>query len=207
MHRLTPILGGLVLVFGGLALRYFSTPEPADEPVGRSSASVDAELPASAYVLEGLIADVADGDSVTMDTGQGRRRIRLDSIDAPEAEHSASQPGQPFAEEARQSLADMLQGRKITAQCYEKDQYERDVCALILPDGRSANRAQVATGYAWAYTARRGEYLRDKVMPVLQQQAQQAGRGMWAQPADAPVAPWKWRYDCWKQGKCGARRP
>ena len=56
--------------------------------------------------------------------------------------------------------------------------------ALILEDGRSANR-QVEAGHAWAYTARQGDYLRDQAMPDLQRQA---GRrpGSGARPGAVP---------------------
>ncbi|MFQ6746480.1 thermonuclease family protein, partial [Bordetella pertussis] len=104
------------------------------------------------------------------------------------------------AQASRQHLAGLVAGKTLTAQCYERDQFDRDVCALILPDGRSANRAQVEAGYAWAYTARRGDYLRDPAMPGLQRQAREAGRGLWAQ--SGAIEPWKWRYDCWRQRRC-----
>lgn len=148
-----------------------------------------------------MIVNVADGDTVTLRAPDGQRRIRMDSIDAPEEGHGADQPGQPYAEASRQHLASLVAGKTLTAQCYLKDQYGRDVCALILDDGRSANRLQVEAGYAWAYTARQGEYLNDKAMPDLQRQAKAAGRGLWA--GKEPMQPWKWRYDCWRQRQCG----
>jgi endonuclease YncB( thermonuclease family) len=158
-------------------------------------------VPTGSYTLTGMIVNVADGDTVTLRVPDGQRRIRLDSIDAPEEGHGADQPGQPYAEAARKNLADLVAGKTLTAQCYEKDQYGREVCALILEDGRSANRLQVEAGYAWAYTARQGDYLRDQAMPGLQRQAKAAGRGLWA--GQNPMQPWKWRYDCWRQRQCG----
>ena len=158
-------------------------------------------VPKGSYTLTGVIVNVADGDTVTLRARDGQRRIRMDSIDAPEEGHGADQPGQPFAEASRKNLADLVAGKTLTAQCYEQDQYGRDVCALILDNGASANRMQVQAGYAWAYTARRGDYLRDTAMTGLQRQAQQARRGLWAQ--EGAVQPWKWRYDCWRQRQCG----
>jgi endonuclease YncB( thermonuclease family) len=159
------------------------------------------DVPAGSYTLTGMIVNVADGDTVTLRAPDGQRRIRMDSIDAPEEGHGNDQPGQPYAEAARQHLAGLVAGKTLTAQCYQKDQYGRDVCALILDDGRSANRLQVEAGYAWAYTARQGDYLNDKAMPELQRQARAAGRGLWA--GKDPMQPWKWRYDCWRQRQCG----
>lgn len=158
-------------------------------------------VPQGSYTLTGTVVNVADGDTVTLRVPDGQRRVRMDSIDAPEEGHDADQPGQPYAEAARKHLASLVAGKTLTAQCYEKDQYGRDVCALILEDGRSANRLQVESGYAWAYTARKGDYLRDKAMPELQRQAKDAGRGLWVQ--QGAMQPWKWRYDCWRQRQCG----
>ncbi|MBO9328873.1 nuclease [Achromobacter xylosoxidans] len=171
-------------------------PQPAPPAQGRADG-----VPAGSYTLTGMIVNVADGDTVTLRAPDGQRKIRMDSIDAPEEGHGAEQPGQPYAEAARKHLAGLVAGKTLTAQCYEKDQYGRDVCALMLENGQSANRAQVEAGYAWAYTARRGDYLRDQAMPALQRQAKAAGRGLWAQPG--AVQPWKWRYDCWRQRQCG----
>ncbi|MCW3152078.1 thermonuclease family protein [Achromobacter spanius] len=178
-----------------------STPAQPSAPSSRPGAAPSGGIPAGSYTLTGAIVNVADGDTVTLRASGGQRRIRMDSIDAPEEGHGADQPGQPYAEASRKHLADLVAGKTLTAQCYEQDQYGRDVCALILEDGRSANRLQVEAGYAWAYTARKGAYLRDKALPGLQRQAKDAKRGLWAQPA--AMQPWKWRYDCWRQRQCG----
>lgn len=178
-----------------------STPAQPSTPSSRPGPALAGGIPAGSYTLTGAIVNVADGDTVTLRARDGQRRIRMDSIDAPEEGHGADQPGQPYAEASRKHLADLVAGKTLTAQCYEQDQYGRDVCALILDDGRSANRLQVEAGYAWAYTARKGAYLRDKALPGLQRQAKDAKRGLWAQPA--AMQPWKWRYDCWRQRQCG----
>ncbi|OAD15334.1 thermonuclease family protein [Achromobacter insolitus] len=174
---------------------------PTSSTQDRPGAALAGGVPQGSYTLTGMIVNVADGDTVTLRAPDGQHRIRMDSIDAPEEGHGSEQPGQPYAEAARKNLAGLVAGKTLTAQCYEKDQYGREVCALILDDGRSANRLQVEAGYAWAYTARQGDYLRDKAMPDLQRQAKAAGRGLWAQPG--AMQPWKWRYDCWRQRQCG----
>lgn len=173
---------------------------PSSSPQSPAGPALAGGIPRGSYTLTGAIVNVADGDTVTLRAPDGQRRIRMDSIDAPEEGHGADQPGQPYADASRKNLAGLVAGKTLTAQCYEQDQYGRDVCALILPDGRSANRVQVETGYAWAYTARKGDYLRDKAMPDLQRQAKNAGLGLWAQ--QGAVQPWKWRYDCWRQRQC-----
>ncbi len=206
--KLTALVVALILAAAGALVNWLQPSGQGDaRPAGRPGASAPAApgradaVPAGSYTLTGMIVNVADGDTVTLRAPDGQRRIRLDSIDAPEEGHGADQPGQPYAEASRQHLAGLVAGKTVTAQCYLKDPYGRDVCALILEDGRSANRQQVEAGYAWAYTARQGDYLNDKAMPGLQRQAKAAGRGLWA--GKSPTQPWKWRYDCWRQRQCG----
>lgn len=204
--KLTALVVALILAAAGAIVNWLQPSRqdgerPADRPVASTAPGRAGGVPAGSYTLSGMIVNVADGDTVTLRAADGQRRIRMDSIDAPEEGHGADQPGQPYAEAARQHLAGLVAGKTLTAQCYLQDQYGRDVCALILEDGRSANRLQVEAGYAWAYTARQGEYLNDKAMPDLQRQAKAAGRGLWA--GRNPMQPWKWRYDCWRQRQCG----
>ncbi|AZR84171.1 thermonuclease family protein [Bordetella pertussis] len=198
---LAGLLSALLLAaLAALANWLWPQDHPQAPPARQTPAAGAGGVPAGSYALTGPIVNVADGDTVTLRAPGGQRRIRMDSIDAPEEGHGNEQPGQPFAQASRQHLAGLVAGKTLTAQCYERDQFDRDVCALILPDGRSANRAQVEAGYAWAYTARRGDYLRDPAMPGLQRQAREAGRGLWAQ--SGAIEPWKWRYDCWRQRSC-----
>jgi endonuclease YncB( thermonuclease family) len=167
-----------------------------------SSARAPATAAGPRYTLEGRIVHVADGDTVTLLAGDGQHRIRLASIDAPETGHGRDKPGQPYARASRRSLEQMVAGRTLQARCYEKDRYGRDVCDLPAQGGQeTANRRQVAAGYAWANTVRHGEYLRDKALPALERQARDARKGLWAQPG--AVAPWVWRHECWNERKCG----
>lgn len=206
--RLGRRVGGIVGVALAAALVHWfqggrEQPAPATAPAGQPTPAVPpaaGAVPPGRYALTGEIVKVADGDTVTLRVNGRQHRIRLDSIDAPEDGHSPREPGQPYAEAARRHLEQLVGGKTLTAQCYEQDQFERDVCALMLPDGNSANRAQVAAGYAWAYTARRGDYLRDKAMRSLQDQARQARRGLWEHPR--ATEPWKWRYECWRNQRC-----
>jgi endonuclease YncB( thermonuclease family) len=155
------------------------------------------------YTLHGRVVHVADGDTVTLQTADGERRIRLASIDAPEIGHGEVKPGQPYGQAARRSLADLVAGKTLQLKCYEKDQYARDVCDLPGEQGHTANWQQVAAGYAWANTVRHGEYLRDPSLPQVERGARDKKLGLWA---DAnPVAPWDWRYQCWNQHKCNAK--
>jgi micrococcal nuclease len=177
-----------------------SAPNESSPGALQSSPNSPAAQSSSSYRLIGTVALVSDGDTVRFRSGTENHRIRLDSIDSPELEHGPDQPGQHFGQEARDHLANWVSGKTLTAQCYGRDQYDRDLCDLLTDDGESATHEMVKTGYAWAYTAARGRYLRDTSLTALQADARGAGRGLWA---DAnPMQPWQWRYDCWRQHRC-----
>jgi len=160
----------------------------------------------SPYTLTGRIISVTDGDTVVMQTGQVKTRIRLASIDAPERDHvqgTTPRPGQPYGDAAKVFLANLVQGRVITAHCFEQDHYRRHVCDLLLERGQTANRSLVAAGLAWANQDAGGKFLRDAAMLGLERQARQARRGLWQPSHPRPIPPWQWRKRCWRDGRCG----
>ena len=94
----------------------------------------------------------------------------------------------------------MVLNQHLRLECFEQDHYGRNVCNVILPDQRVANRVMVEQGWAWAYTGSNGRYLRDKSLIQVQEQAQKARRGLWQDKN--PTAPWVWRVQCWQRKQC-----
>lgn len=132
---------------------------------------------ASAQAAE--VIRIADGDTFTVLVDKKPVKIRLANIDAPERK-------QAFGTRSRQSLADLCFRKDATYQTQDIDRYGRTV-AVVTCDGVEANRHQVETGMAHVYS----RYNKDKALPALQEQAQQARRGLW-RDAD-PVPPWEFR--------------
>lgn len=165
-------------------------------PTGPGSAS---EAPGpGVYALQGAVVQVIDGDTVVLRAGGRPRHIRLASIDAPET-GGRDRQGQPFGQASRRHLDGQVGGRTLSARCYERDSYGRDVCDLLLDGGDTASRAQARAGMAWANRQGGGKYLRDPVVGELEGRARASRAGLWSQPA---VAPWQWRQRCWNQGQC-----
>lgn len=158
---------------------------------------------AKQFNTTGKVVYVDDGDTVVLlADGREQVKIRLSSIDAPESSHTNKQVGrigQPYAGNSGKYLAALVKGRNVNAHCFETDRYGREVCELFV-DGRSINREMVTEGWAWAYTANHGRYLRDKTLPELEAKARTSRSGLWA--GANPVAPWEWRSTCWTQGHC-----
>lgn len=172
--------------------------------LGAAGASLFAQSPqhdpGGIYALTGRVVTVADGDTFTILVDRRRERVRMASVDAPEIGHGSDRPGQDHAQAARKVLADMIAGKTLTLRCYEHDQYERNICDVPLPDGSTVGREMVAKGWVWANQQGRGKYLRDSTLPGLEARARDQRLGLWER-RDA-VAPWVWRYDCWREGRC-----
>lgn len=122
--------------------------------------------------VAGTVA-LADGDSLTL----GGERIRLRGIDAPEYSQQCARDGRTYAcgRRARQELAELIKGRAVTCQGWERDRYGR-LIARCTADGRDLGRAMVESGWAISY----GEYR------AAEAQARSAGQGLWAGTFEAP---------------------
>ena len=130
-----------------------------------------------------LIVGVADGDTLTARCGDpgaySQERVRLAEIDAPEA-------GQPFGQRSKQHLSGLCFQQQARIEPTSRDRYGRTV-ARVECRGQDAGIAQVNAGMAWAFT----RYLTDPAVARAQIEAQQARRGLWADPE--PIPPWEWR--------------
>lgn len=135
--------------------------------------------------LAGQINWVSDGDTVwlTPDAGQslgkirlkqGRVKLRLEAIDAPEG-------CQDWGKEASAALRDKVLHQPVRAQLLYPDQYGRWLARIYLPQAQNldVNAWLVAQGHAWDYqfvSGKAGRYA------PLQAQAQAARRGLWSLP-------------------------
>jgi len=130
--------------------------------------------------FDARVIAVMDGDTVLLLRDGNKVKVRLVNIDAPESD-------QEFGRESRQSLADKVLKKQVHVNSRAVDIYGRMV-ADISVDGRSVNEAQVQSGMAWENSHFHG----NKHYQSLNRDAQQARRGLWAQPVK-PVSPEQWR--------------
>jgi endonuclease YncB( thermonuclease family) len=136
-------------------------------------------MPALAGQFPAKVIWVMDGDTVLVLKGGQKIKIRLADIDAPEK-------GQDYGIASRDSLIGMVLRKEVQVDTLALDKYGRTV-ALLQVAGLNVNEEQVRRGMAWEYS----HYHSDRRYIALQQEARQAGRGLWAQ-AD-PTPPWQWR--------------
>jgi len=143
---------------------------------------------ASPFRIEGKVVSVADGDTITVLDGiNQQQKIRLAQIDAPEISHGSKNPGQPFGEKSKQSMADLVFGKIVRAECATADRYGRNVCTVFVDDV-DINLEQIKRGMAMVYR----HYATDPNYYHAQDSAKINKRGLWIDAA--PVEPWTWRH-------------
>ena len=127
-------------------------------------------------VQEAVVVHVADGDTVTLNTGQ---RVRLLGIDAPEMEKEGH-PADFLAHKAKKVLADLVQGKRVRLE-YDKlryDRYGRTLAYLFLLDGTNLSQEMVRQGLAHVYTIPPNLRFREELL-AAQRVAIAAHRGVW----------------------------
>jgi endonuclease YncB( thermonuclease family) len=131
--------------------------------------------------LQGHVVGVTDGDTIVVLVEKQEHKVRLHGVDAPERK-------QAFGTRARQFASGMVFCEDVTVDVVDMDRYGRHVGIVHTSDNRILNHELVKAGMAWWYA----EYApHDTVLPVLQAEARDARRGLWADAA--PVAPWEYR--------------
>ena len=132
-----------------------------------------ARLDRSAMRTEQGRAVVNDGDTLTLEG----ERVRLRGIDAPEYTQTCRKAGGDYAcgRMARKALVDLIGGRVVSCDGWQRDRYNRLLGACRAGD-LDLNRSLVLAGWAVAY----GNYAAEE------RQARAARAGIWAGDFDRP---------------------
>ncbi|KAL1860579.1 hypothetical protein VTK73DRAFT_7268 [Phialemonium thermophilum] len=121
---------------------------------------------------------------------QGRTiHIRIAGVDAPEGAHFG-RPAQPYAAEALAFLRSYILGRRVRAEIYRRDQYDRVVASVFVRRppffiprhdvGLEMLRRGLATTYEARTGAEFGGPVRERKYRAVEEEARRKGRGMWA---------------------------
>ena len=136
--------------------------------------------------LQGEIIKVYDGDTITLYANHTKYKIRLYGIDAPELNQS-------FGKQSQENLQNMCKiGSEAIVEIKSRDKYNRLV-GILSCDSINANKKQLESGYAWAYT----EYIpniQEKLeYNSLQQEARASNLGLWSEKN--PIKPSDFRHN------------
>lgn len=129
--------------------------------------------------VEGLVLEVHDGDTATIQINGINETVRFVGIDTPEMDWSGSNPD-CWAEEATYRSTQLIEGRTVwvgfDAVC--EDDYDRTLAYITL-DGEFINRLLVREGHAWAFPFEPNTTFASSLQ-TAEQQASAEGAGLWS---------------------------
>jgi len=139
------------------------------------------------YVLseeyEAVVLKVIDGDTIYIKSDNGRKKVRLRHIDAPEIRQS-------YGKEAKIFLDKQIDGKKIIVNSDYKDRYGRDIGDIFVYNNDEAiyiNAKLVKSGHAWVYKS----YRKNTYLMNLENFARENMLGLWKDKS--AIAPWEFR--------------
>jgi micrococcal nuclease len=133
----------------------------------------------SAPEFRGKVVGVADGDTIRVLVHRDEVTVRLEGIDAPEANQS-------FGNQSKQALSRMVFGQEVAVRYTTEDRAGRMV-GTILIEGDNINAKMIEDGWAWHFK----EYGEDQRFTDLERKAKSAKRGLWVDRD--PLPPWEFR--------------
>ena len=167
---------GIGLAVSMVVLIIIAGCETATVPEAKPEATRDAGKDVS-------VTRVTDGDTIEVRPKiYGTEDVRLIGIDTPETAVSP-RGGQPYGERASEFSEEKLGGQRVELRfdVEKKDQYDRLLAYVYLPDGSMFNETLLREGYAQVATfPPNTRHL--KRFESAQRTAREAGRGIWSLP-------------------------
>ena len=132
---------------------------------------------------EAIVLKVIDGDTIYIKSDNGRKKVRLRHIDAPEIK-------QPYGEQAKNFLDNELDDKRIIVNSDYKDKYGRDIGDIFVYNKNQAiyiNAKLIKSGNAWVYKS----YRKNPYLMNLENFAKNNKLGLWK--GNSPINPWEFR--------------
>lgn len=112
--------------------------------------------------------------------------IRIAGVDAPELAHWGRE-AQPYSKEALEMLTDLIHNRRVRAQLYRRDQYDRVVAQVYVRKWffkKDVGLEMLKAGLATVYEAKSGAEFgtSEEKYRAAEEQAKERKVGMWSKP-------------------------
>jgi micrococcal nuclease len=144
------MIGLLVLMLGAITYYFLGNPAYRRKLTQRAEEIQDRIKDKKGFAWSGtaVVLDSVKGDRAMVDTEANQKvMVRLAGIDAPELPLDKFHKGQPFAEESRDHLAQLIKGKALEMAILGTDADKRPLVLLTL-DGALVNAKMVEAGLA-----------------------------------------------------------
>lgn len=134
-------------------------------------------------VIELKVIKIVDGDTFDGLTQDKRQiRIRLAAFDAPEK-------GQPYGNNAKKQLSELIFGKNVIAVMNGKQHYSRMIAKVYTTDSIDVVSKMLSLGMGWHFK----RFDQTELYEQKENEARNAKVGLWHEDAHTPIEPWVWR--------------
>jgi endonuclease YncB( thermonuclease family) len=148
-------------------------------------------LPTLSIAGEFKVTRVYDGDTIKAEGHDIDIKVRLVGIDAPETSRKKREPGQPYSQQSKKYLAELVLNKTVDIKGYGVDGYSR-ILGVIYLDGKNINIEMVRAGLAEAYRGRPPHGFDPAPYRNAEREARAAKMGMWSL-GNKYISPKDWR--------------
>lgn len=134
---------------------------------------------------------IYDGDTFKAEGHDIEIIVRFVAIDAPEISYTKGEPSQPFSEQAKKMLTELILNRFVEIKGHGLDKYNR-LLAVVSYAGKNIGVEMIRQGLAEIYQGELPDNFNLKDYKQAEFQAQTSRRGMWSQ-GDKYISPREWR--------------
>lgn len=134
---------------------------------------------------------VYSGDTIKAEDSDGMVVIRLAGIDAPETSEEMDASRQPFSEDSRVYLSQMIFKKTVDVVSYGYD-IDNQIIGIVFLDGKNVNLEMVAAGMAEVYPGKTPPGFNLNPFRDAEKTARLAQKGIWSL-GDRYVSPDGWR--------------
>jgi len=137
------------------------------------------------------VTRVYDGDTIKVARSDYATKVILVGIDAPETSKKKGEKGQPYSQQAKKYLAELILDKTVFIRGWDIDRYNR-ILGVVYLNRKNINLETIKAGLAEVY---RGEPPKGfELGPYwhAEKVAREAKKGMWNQ-GDKYVSPKEWR--------------
>jgi endonuclease YncB( thermonuclease family) len=133
--------------------------------------------------------DVKDGDTYY----EGGEKVRIMGVDTPETWKGADDPGQPYGNESKGLLEQLLNGQRMESRARSVDRHGRQLHSAYAGEKDLAvEQVRAGLGFVNKDDIRRLNRKKQKELLAAEAEAKAAKRGVWSK-GDDPERPWDYR--------------
>ena len=144
------------------------------------------------------VTRVYDGDTLGVGGRGIELKVRLAGIDAPETSKSKRNTGQPYSQQAKRYLCDLVSDKIIVVDRYGLD-HDNRILGVVYVGTKNVNLEMVKAGLAEVSQGKPPKGFDMEPYRQAEKKSREAGKGMWSL-GDKYISPKHWR----KTGNRGA---